>query len=130
MLAAGKNNHLDVSGRHVEDVEYAAHPPVVRKHKGVIKNDGGRVALLDQHLREGQPDEDSNLFLGAHAEVIEGFLVARFSHHPGNVKVLIDPDLGTGEQELKIWLNTSQHGRTNTVPWLLARRRAKSIAEG
>ena len=111
MLAAGKNNHLDVPGRHVENIEYAAHPPVVRKHKGVIKNDCGRVTLLDQHLCEGKSDEDSNLFLGTHAEVIESFLIARFSHHPSDVKVLIYSDLGTGEQKLKIWLDTPQHGR-------------------
>ena len=71
-----------------------AHPPVVRKHKGVVKHDGCRVTLFDQHLREGQADEYGNLLLGAHAEVIECFLVSGFSHNPSNVKVFIDADVG------------------------------------
>jgi len=67
LLPARKNDHLDIPRRHIEDIEHAAHPTVVGKYKGVIKNDGRRVTLFDQHFRKCEPDQHGNLFLLAHS---------------------------------------------------------------
>ena len=93
---ARQNDYLDVPGRHIEDVEHAAHPAVVRKHERIIKNNGRRVTLFDQHFRKRESDQDGDLFLGSHAEMMKGFLVSGLSHNPDDVQVFINRDFGTG----------------------------------
>ena len=63
LLSASEDNYLDVSGRHVENVEDPSHPPVVREHKSVIEHDGCGMPLLDQHFREDKADEYGDLLL-------------------------------------------------------------------
>ena len=62
--------------RRVENVEHTIQPPVIRGHERVIKNDGGRASLLDQHLSKGKAGEGGNLFLRPHAEDVKIFLAA------------------------------------------------------
>ena len=40
---------------------------------------GRRVTLFDQHFRKPEPDQDGDLFLGSHAEMMKGFLVSGLS---------------------------------------------------
>ena len=100
LLPAGKNDDLDVSGCHIENVKHAAHPPIIRKHKGVIQHDRSRVPLFDKHFCECQANQNGDLLLGSHAQVIEGLLIPGLSDHTGNVKVFIDRNVSTGKQEL------------------------------
>ena len=108
--------YLGIPGHHVENVEYATHPPVVREHKGVIKNNGRRVTLFDQHLREGKADEYGNLFLSANANVSGG---AKVHHRSGGTVPL------RRSKTLPLWEPFPVTGRVGGfIPWICI---AKSV---
>ena len=85
-----------------EDVEHQPHPLVVRKHERIVQDHGGGRALVNQHFGEGQANEDGDLLLSTHAQMIEAFLVSRVAGHPCDVHILAYADFSVREEHLEV----------------------------
>ena len=86
LLAAGENHDLYALCGVREDVEHQPHPLVVGEHERVVQDNGGGCALVHQHFGESEAHQNGNLFLSAHAQMIEALLVSRAAGHTGDVR--------------------------------------------
>ena len=102
LLATGENQDLDALCGVREDVEHQPHPLVVGKDERIVQDHSGGCALVNQHLSEGQANEDGDLFLSTHAQMIETFFVSRHAGYAGDVQVFVYADFGVGEQHLEV----------------------------
>jgi hypothetical protein len=102
LFPAAKYDHLDYPGRHIQNIKHQLIRGSSEKTRASSRITVAGRPLLDQHFCEGQPNQNRNLLLGSHTQMVEGFLVSGRSDHCRYMKVFVNRDVGARKQESQI----------------------------